>query len=223
MARGQLLAFTDADCIVDRHWLANLYHSFKTSNADIIIGRLRYPSPTPTSLKCHEQYYHTKLRDICESKQKQYCYGHAGNMAIRASVFEQTGLFSGMPIVGDTEIIHKLIQMRPDALVMYEPRAEAIHAEVTHFGQYLFKQYECGQYSETYSRVSTYRPLRIKDNVRLAKHCLTTYDYGVRKMLIFGSTLAAGYVFYEAGRLVRRLQITILDQNGKQLQRQQLK
>ena len=38
MARGQFLAFTDSDCIIDHRWLANLYYSFKVSNADIAIG-----------------------------------------------------------------------------------------------------------------------------------------------------------------------------------------
>ncbi len=208
MARGQFIAFTDSDCIVDRHWLTNLYHSFKTLHADIVIGRLLYPSPTSIFLECHEQYYHIKIKDICENKRTQYCYGHAGNMAVRASVFKQVGLFSGMPIVGDTEIIHKRIQQQPDANIIYESRAEVIHAEVTHFGHYLYKQFEIGQYSEAYSTVSTYRPLRIQDNVRLAKLCINTYHYGFWKMLVFGNTLVAGFLFYIAGRLVRRFRST---------------
>ncbi len=213
MARGQFIAFTDSDCIVDRHWLTHLYQSFKTSNADIVIGRLLYPSPTPISLECHEQYYHIKIKDICENKRTQYYYGHAGNMAILTSVFKQVGLFSGMPIVGDTAIIHKLIQQQPGANIIYEQRAKAIHAEVTHFGHYLYKQFECGQYSETYRTVSTYRPLRIKDNIRLAKLCMTTYHYGLWKILIFGSTLVSAFLFYIAGRLVRRFRTNSLVQN----------
>ncbi len=210
MACGEFIAFTDSDCIVDCYWLTNLYHSFKTSNSDIVIGRLLYPSPVPISLECHEQYYHMKLNDICEHKRTQYYYGHAGNMAIRASVFKQVGLFSGMPTVGDTEIIHKLIQQQPDANIMYESRAEVVHAEVTHFGHYLYKQFEIGQYSEAYSTVSTYRPLRIQDNVRLAKLCINTYHYGFWKMLIFGNTLVAGFLFYITGRFVEKFQTSSL-------------
>ncbi len=213
-ARGQFIAFTDADCIVDRHWLTNLYQSFKVSNADIVMGRLYYPSPTPFTLKCQEEYYHIKIKDICDCKRTQYAYGHAGNMAVRALVFKQTGVFSGMPIVGDTEIIHKLIQYKPDASILYEPRAKVIHAEVTNFGHYLYKQFECGQYSETYRTVSTYRPLQIKDNIRLSKLCITTYNYGLWKILIFGSTLLSGFLFYVTGRLVQWFQTTNLDQHG---------
>jgi len=43
-ARGQYLAFTDADCIVDRLWLATFHQGLQT--ADIVLGRLLYPSPT---------------------------------------------------------------------------------------------------------------------------------------------------------------------------------
>ncbi len=204
-ARGRFIAFTDSDCIVDRRWLAELYNSFKNTEADIVLGRLRFPSPTPTSLECHEEYDHLKLTDICKRNRRKYCFGRAGNMAVRASVFSRVGLFSGMPIVGDTEVIHKLLEKVPDARIIYEPRAEVIHAEVTRLLHFLYKQFECGQYSETYRTVSAYRPLRIKDNVRLAKRCLTTYSYDTRKTLIFGSTLAASFAFYAAGRLLRHV------------------
>lgn len=205
-ARGQYIAFTDADCIVRPDWLTHLHHSFDAAGADIVIGRLLYPQPVPLALACHENYYHIKLQDICRHKRTPYYYGHAGNMAVRASVFETAGLFSGMPVVGDTEIIHNLIQHRPDAHILYEPQAEVIHTEVTRFRHYLHKQFECGQYSETYSARSSYRPLALRDNLRLAKATLTAYRYGIWQNAVFAYALVAGYLSYKAGRLLRKWQ-----------------
>lgn len=205
-ARGQYIAFTDADCIAKPDWLTHLYHSFKEAEAEIVIGRLLYPQPVPLALECHENYYHIKLQDICEHKRTPYYYGHAGNMAVRASVFEQAGLFSGMPVVGDTEIIHNLLQVQPDAAIIYEPRAEVIHTEVTRLRHYIYKQFECGQYSETYSASSTYRPLQFRDNLRLAKTTLSTYRYGAWKKLVFAYALVSGYLAYKTGRLLRKWQ-----------------
>ncbi len=99
-ARGQYLAFTDADCLIDGHWLAELQHGLEELNAAIVLGRVLYPSPTSIFLKGYEHYYHTKLAYLFHHKIQQCYYGHAGNMAIRASVFDAVGLFSGMPIVG---------------------------------------------------------------------------------------------------------------------------
>jgi cellulose synthase/poly-beta-1,6-N-acetylglucosamine synthase-like glycosyltransferase len=143
-ARGRFLAFTDADCIVDRHWLAGLHQHLEGTDADIVLGRLLYPAPTPASLQCYEQYYHTKLMYIYGQKLMPYYYGHAGNMAVRAPVFQQVGLFSGMPIVGDTEIIHNLLWHRPKANITYAPEAKAVHAEVTRFRHCMYKLFQCG-------------------------------------------------------------------------------
>lgn len=214
-AQGEFIAFTDADCLVDRNWLSGLYRSFQENHADIVIGRLLYPTPTPLSLECHEQYYHVKLDDICRHKRKAYYYGHAGNMAMRTKAFNEIGLFTGMPIVGDTEIIHRLIKHQPDANIVYEPDITAIHAEVTSFWHYLYKQYECGQYSETYRNASSYRPLRLSDNIRLTKLCFNRYQYGPWKTIVFGNTLFSGFLFYMAGRLLRRFHKPDLPQNGK--------
>src|SRR5262249_18290361 len=44
-AQGQYLAFTDADCFVDRHWLDAMRQGLEEFNADIVFGRVRYPAP----------------------------------------------------------------------------------------------------------------------------------------------------------------------------------
>jgi len=40
---------------------------------------------------------------------KACSYGHAG-MVVATSLFKSLGLFTGMPIVGDTDIVHKYLQ-----------------------------------------------------------------------------------------------------------------
>ena len=149
-ARGKYLAFTDADCIAAPHWLAELYEGLQ--DADIVLGRLLYPSPTPAFLRAYEHYYHTKLAYLLNQKLNQYYYGHAGNMAVRAAVFEVIGPFPNMPVVGDTEIIHRLLDHNPQAFISYRAEAQVVHAEVRHFRQCLYKLFECGQYSETCRR-----------------------------------------------------------------------
>jgi hypothetical protein len=69
---------------------------------------------------------------------------------------ERSHPFSGMSIVDDTEIIHQLLQQDPKATIGYAPQAQVVHAEVRHFGQYLYKLFECEQYSETYSKRGPY-------------------------------------------------------------------
>ena len=209
-AQGQYLAFTDADCLIDCHWLAELKHGLEKLNADIVLGRLLYPSPTSIFLKSYEHYYHTKIAYLFQHKIRQCYFGHAGNMAIRASVFDAVGLFSGMPIVGDTEIIHKLLQQDPKATIGYAPEAQVVHAEVRHFGQCLYKLFECGQHSETYSKCGLYRPLHFGERFQVLKTCIADYQYDSGMILTLAGTLLMGYLSFEAGRGVRRLRRHIL-------------
>jgi glycosyltransferase involved in cell wall biosynthesis len=205
-AQGQYLAFTDADCRIDCHWLAELQHGLEGLNADIILGRVLYPSPTSIFLKGYEHYYHTKIAYLFQHKIQQCYYGHAGNMAVRASVFDAVGLFSGMPIVGDTDIIHKLLQQDPKATISYAPQAQVVHAEVRHFGQCLYKLFECGQHSETYSKRGFYRPLHFGERFQVFKTCIADYHYDSGMSLMLAATLLMGYLSFGAGRGVRRLQ-----------------
>lgn len=204
-AQGRYLAFTDADCLVDRHWLAKFHHGFEEFNADILLGRLRYPSPMSVFLASYEQYYDTKLAYLFQHQLRQRYYGHAGNMAIRASVFEAVGLFSGMPIVGDTEIMHNLLQQNPNAVVGYAPEAEVIHAEVRHFRQCLYKLFECGQYSETYAKSGSYRLLDLRDRLQVLKTCIADRRYEPGMIVTLVGTLVTGFISFEAGRWARRL------------------
>jgi glycosyltransferase involved in cell wall biosynthesis len=204
-ARGQYLAFTDADCLIDCQWLTELQQGLEKLHADIVLGRLLYPSPVSIFLKGYEHYYHTKLAYLFQHKIRQCYYGHAGNMAIRASVFETVGLFSGMPIVGDTEIIHKLLERNPKATISYVPQAQVVHAEVRDFGQCLYKLFECGQHSETYSRSGRYRPLHFRERLQVLKACIADHHYGRSMIVTLAGTLLMGYLSFGAGRGVRRL------------------
>lgn len=90
---------------------------------------------------------------------RQCYFGHAGSMATKASVFDNVGLFSGMPIVGDIEVIHRLMEYHPETKIRCAPQATVIHEEVTNLWHCLRKYFEFGQYLSRYTRLSTYRPL----------------------------------------------------------------
>ena len=142
---------------------------------------------------------------VFQHKMRQCYYGHAGNIAIRASVFDAVGLFSGMPIVGDTEIIHQLLQQDPKATIGYAPQAQVVHAEVRHFGQDLYKLFECEQYSETYSKCGPYRPLHFGERLQVLKTCIVDYQYDSGMVLTLAGALLMGYLSFEAGHGARRL------------------
>jgi glycosyltransferase involved in cell wall biosynthesis len=202
-ARGEYLAFLDADCLADPDWLEAMRQELVKSDAAILIGYLAYPSPRSLALQLHEDYEDAKLRQVLESEPSACWFGHAGNMVVRADVFKEIGLFEAMPVVGDTEIIHRLRQRQPDAVVRYAPAARVVHAEVDSFRMCLTKTYEIGVHSETLARVSPYRTLSLAERLRVVGRCCRMHGYGPGRWLALWGILTLSYAAFVAGRFAR--------------------
>lgn len=201
-AKGTFLAFTDADCIADPHWLTRLSQTIKTRNADIVIGSLHHPAPASTLVKDYAHFYHTKLKYIYDQQLTPCYFGHGGNMAVRATVFQTVGLFSGMPIVGDTEVIHQLLEHQTDAHIVYAPQAKVTHAEITKFHHCVSKMFEYGQYLETYRMLSSYRPLHLKEKFQVFKAYWAnpSEKKSSRNFIALFWILTVGFFSFEGGR-----------------------
>lgn len=200
-ARGEYIVFLDADCPPEPEWLAALDSAIRDDPADVLIGSLLHPKHSPRMLQCYEEYYNRKLGWLIAHRKTRHYFGHAGNMAVRRDVFAEIGLFKEMPIVGDTEIIHRLLQRRPDAGVRFVPAARVVHAEVDSVRTLLGKLVAIGGYSQSLIPVSDYRPVGVLDKVRIAADtlCHTRQRWMMAPTLLV--MLCAGWVAFAYGRL----------------------
>ena len=77
--------------------------------------------------------------------------------------------------------------------------------EVRHFRQCLYKLFECGQYSETCQRHTSYRPLGYKQRLAVIKGVIRDHpDSGA--IMTLAATLFMGLASFETGRWARRVQ-----------------
>jgi glycosyltransferase involved in cell wall biosynthesis len=202
-AQGNYLVFLDADCIPRGDWLELLCEEIKDAGASIVLGYVGYPENASIFVRCYERYYDQKLRHLIENGLTQHYFGHAGNMAVRAEVFQSLGLFKAMPVVGDTEIIHRLLKQELSATIRYAEKARVVHAEVSRFRQCLKKLFECGQYSETLREIDVYQLLPLRGKFHILRRCLRGHRDNPGQVLAMLATLGAGTLFYSAGRLVQ--------------------
>jgi glycosyltransferase involved in cell wall biosynthesis len=103
LTSAPILAFTDADCVVDRNWAGAILARFAADRDLAIIGgdvRVLLEAPGELSVaEAYEMVYAFPQRSYIERQG----FSGAGNMAVRRPVFEAVGPFAGIEIAEDTD------------------------------------------------------------------------------------------------------------------------
>ena len=128
-ARGEVIAFTDDDCLPADDWLAALETAFCRRDVDLLGGRveLHDPSDRPVTIKTKTR------REALQSAGDLDGFLHGCNLAFRRSVVERIGGFdprlgagSFVPGAEDTDLIYR--GFLAGFGVSYEPSVVVAHA-----------------------------------------------------------------------------------------------
>jgi glycosyltransferase involved in cell wall biosynthesis len=121
-ARGDILAFTDADCLAERDWLVRLLEGFEDKSVGAFIGDILAFEPR-TAL---ERYYSDDSLSLRGKDVSSFPGMRAGNCAIRREVFGSLGGFRIMA-GGDSEFLKRMIfatpykfQLKLDSIVFHK-------------------------------------------------------------------------------------------------------
>jgi glycosyltransferase involved in cell wall biosynthesis len=125
-ARGDLLAFTDADCIPAPDWIEQGVAAFGPAEVDLIAGAIRIPlGDRPSAVSLVDAARHLN-QELYFSRG----YGATANMWVRRTVFEEIGGFNEQLLSGGdwefglrTREAGKKLEYVPAASVDHPPRA----------------------------------------------------------------------------------------------------
>lgn len=103
LARADVLAFIDCDCIAQPGWVKEIT-TLMAKRPDIAllggdIGILVTDTRYPSAIESYESIYSYRARAYIE----QYGFAATGNMAVRKWVFQSVGPFGGISTMEDTE------------------------------------------------------------------------------------------------------------------------
>jgi glycosyltransferase involved in cell wall biosynthesis len=132
-SRGEILAFTDADCVVSTGWLRDLVKGFDHEHVGVVAGEVvAYPPKTPAERNA------ARRKPLWQKYALKYPgspWFLSGNAAVRRKVFDSVGLFDPRFTGGGSEDIDFAwrffqcgefeLRYRPKAVVFHRHRASA--------------------------------------------------------------------------------------------------
>ena len=155
-ARAPLIAFTDADCVVADDWLRVILEGMEDRHVGVLLGHCAYPPSASLGLRLLGAYENSKARYVTHRCPTAYHFAHANNMAVRAEVFAEHGLFKEWRRAADTEFVQRLGQVRPDLRTLFLPSMKITHLE---FVRTRSRMRRMRLYTQTNSRIDTFREL----------------------------------------------------------------
>lgn len=129
-ARGEVVAFTDADCVVEPQWLARLIEPLQDETVGVVGGAIR-SMPTDNAVELFGEQIHNQEKAICVYKPP---YVATANWASPRRLLQELGGFDETLVRGqDTDLAWRILQAgkrlvyQPTA-VIYHPHARTVRA-----------------------------------------------------------------------------------------------
>jgi len=186
IARGKMLAFTDADCAVAPGWLRAVGDA-AASGADFVSGPVVPPSDAAPLLQHVHAYENQRMMRMCNEGSGSIGYAYTNNLAVRASVFQTLGGFKEDRERGaDSELVLRALSCGVARSMAYREEMGVVHLEVNSLRQWWRKKF-------LYGRSATARAMRLPDQARSMQHGIS----GIRLPV----ALLVGRALFEAGRL----------------------
>lgn len=123
-ARGEIVAFTDADCVVTTGWLGALVSGFKSPDVWGVAGEIvAYPPSTPA-----ERYVAMRKVHWQESAlQARRPFAVTSNVAFRRETFDRVGLFDPALLKAQDKDFGWRFFHAGDLRLSYSPEAVVLH------------------------------------------------------------------------------------------------
>jgi mycofactocin glycosyltransferase len=201
-AKGEVIAFTDADCAVTPGWLESIAAAMADRTTKIVLGA--YVPARPTfALNTLAAYENEKNRLIFGGQDQHLYYGYTNNMAARSEVFAELGAFARRPRGADALIVRRAIERYGCDAIRYEPRMRVRHLEIATTRDYYRKVFVHSQSISALQKISALRPLTVRERMRAFRGLVGSQRHSLPEAAAGLSLLVGGLLAWQAGRLLR--------------------
>lgn len=144
-AKGELIAFTDSDCIVSTDWLLNLIKDWDDNSIGCFAGEIISYKPRSLVEQFSDRYGILRQDGmLCHSYKP---YSATANSAYRKEVFDRIGYFNPRLISGGDADLSWRMQKETELKIKFIPDAIVYHKHRTNIID-LYKQYKKYEYGQ---------------------------------------------------------------------------
>ena len=204
VAQGDILAFTDPDCVVCEGWGVALREAFRSYCCLVALG-MRRPAPDTGLNRLLGDYEVAKDRWVLTGSEPLKYYGFTNTMAVSRSTWEMYGPFDDRPRGADTIFVRRVVDRAGCAAVGYVPGMRVSHLEIDGPATYLKKAFIYGRSLQSYRRTVVSMPLTFRDRWHVFRAAAKENDYGPIRYGALAVLLLSGMGAWSLGGLAGRL------------------
>jgi glycosyltransferase involved in cell wall biosynthesis len=167
-ATGEIVAFTDPDCIPVTNWLKNIAAAMGPPEVMVVMGYQQSGRKTNT-LALLDDYETMQKEYIFNSDIRALYYGYTNNMAVRRELFDTLGGFLERRRGSDTIFVSTVVNKYTCSAVAYRPEIRIRHLEIDNLLKYCRKKFIYGRSRRSYRHLVVKRTLNIRESIAVYK------------------------------------------------------
>ena len=194
-AKGQVIAFTDSDCLVAEDWLEQVAAAMADPTVQIAIGSQSFAcSSGPLALL--EAYEEQKKRYIFNNQVWRTYHGSCNNMAVRTGLLQEMGGFVQRERGADTILVHQCVERHGPHSVRHSQTMRIKHLEVTGIVPYYEKLATYRRSRRQYSHLASVRGLNNPQRLHVFVETVRAQRYSALQAASLLLLLAVGMAFH---------------------------
>ncbi len=197
-ARGDVIAFTDPDCVPDRSWIREIVEAFSDPGLDVLCGR-RLPGRRSPVMASVLDYENAKADFVLGGVDEGLYFGYTSNMGVRKHLFDSLGLFLNRPRGADTLFVRKVASERSCAAIRYVPAVVVTHLELDRLSVYFKKVFIYGRHRRRNNPILRSRPLGFKERMTVFRRTVRSGRYPRTRAAVLLAVLGVGSLAWAMG------------------------
>ncbi len=182
-SRGQIIAFTDPDCIASPDWLSKIEKAMSDPGIQIVIGGNQMADDS-SFLSLLEDYENEMMGYIFNTRDADKYFGRTNNMAVRRKMFDEEGLFVEIKRGADSIFVNTIAKKYSADAVSYNESVKVRHMEIKNPLDYYNKTFIYGRSSELMKHYRKFEPVSPRQNLSVYKALIKKKSYPHLKSVI---------------------------------------